>query len=247
MEHVRELLCNAAKLEELELQLPELKIRHEELKETVSDRKYERDWAVLTAKNLEDPGFFQRLLGSVAEKQEKAQAEAREATAAYEAVKRELDDLEHQLDTLQEAYVTLSDSREVYQHARTAFLATADAHEIQSLRELETDTFRPVALEYLRQIRKALYAARGWMQKDIRPRYGTVAGRRMEFLHLADDYAEKLKTLLIYFPEGSVTLGASISCPSDYVRNVSTNLSQIDFLNIAIEQSQRVQAQLEAL
>lgn len=69
----------------------------------------------------------------------------------------------------------------------------------------------------------------------------------MEFLDLADEYAEKLQTLLVYFPEGSVTLGASISVPSSYVHSVSMNLSQIDLLNIAIEQSQRVQAQLEAL
>lgn len=126
MEHLQELLLNAVKLEELELQLPELKKRYNELKEIVSDRKYELDWAVLTAKNLDNPSFFQRLLGRVAEKQEKAQSEARQAAATYEAVKRELDELEHQLDTLQETYAARSDSREAYKQARTTFLASAD-------------------------------------------------------------------------------------------------------------------------
>lgn len=247
MEHLQELLSNAAKLEELELQIPELKTRHAELKETVSDRKYERDWAILSAKNLEDPGFFQRLLGRVAEKQEKTQAEARQAAAAYEAVKRELDEVERQLTSVQETHAALSGTRETYAQARTAFLAGADSDGEQRLREMETEAFRPVAIECLRQIRKALYAVRGWMKKDLQPRHGALVSRRMEFLHLADDYAEKLQALLIYFPEGSVTLGASMSAPSNYIHSVSMNLSQIDLLNIAIEQSQRVQAQLEAL
>ncbi len=63
----------------------------------------------------------------------------------------------------------------------------------------------------------------------------------------ADEYAEKLESLLVYFPEGSIKLGVSMSAPSDYIRSVSTNLSQVDLLNIAIEQSLRVQGELEAL
>lgn len=247
MEHLQALLSNAVKLEEAELQLPMLKRQHGELKEIVADRKHERDWAILTAKNLEDPGFFQRLLGRVAEKQEKAQTEARQATAAYEESSRELDELEYLMISLQEACTALSGSREAYAHARAAFLENGTVDGVRKLREQEIEAFRPVALELLRQIRKALYAARGWMQKDLRPRYSGQPTRRMEFLHLADEYAAKLENLLVYFPEGSVTLGASMSGPSSYVHSVSTNLSQIDLLNIAIEQSQRVQAQLEGL
>ena len=247
MENLRKLLDNAAKLESLELQLPELEARHKELKETVADKKLERDWAIINAKNLEYPNFFQGLFTKVAEKQEKAQAEAREAAADYEKVKRELDTLEHQLTAIREDCSGLSGSRETYNHAREEFLSLAGADEVRQLREMETEAFRSVAVESVRQIRKALHAARGWMQKDLRPRYGTVVGRRMEFLHLADDYAETLQRLIVYFPEGSITLGASMSAPSSYVHSVSTNLSQIDLLNIAVEQSQRVQAQLEAL
>lgn len=247
MELLENLLANAVELERLELQLPELENRYAELKETVADKKLERDWAIINAKNLEDPNFFQRLFTRVADKQEKAQTEAREASAAYEPVKRELDEVQYRLDSLRKSCEALSGSREIYKKARTEFLAAEDADNVRRLREQEIDAIRPVALEVVKMIRKALYAARGWMQKDMRPRYGYPVGRRMEFLHLADAYAEKLESLLMYFPEGSVVLGASMSEPSSYVHSVSTNLSQIDLLNIAIEQSQRVQAQIEAL
>lgn len=247
MEDLQELLSNAAKLAELELQLPLLKDRQAELKEIAADRKNDRDWARLTAKNWEEPTFFQQLLGKVAEKQEKAQAEARQAAAAYEEVRQELDVLEHQLNSCQEAYDALSGSRESYDLARTAFLATADSEGEHKLRMLEIEAFRPVAIDALRQIRNALHSARGWMVKELQPRYASRETRRMEFLQLADDYAQMLRGMLVFFPEGSVTLGASMTAPSDYIRSVSTDLSQTDFLNNAIEQSLRVQAQLEAL
>lgn len=69
----------------------------------------------------------------------------------------------------------------------------------------------------------------------------------MEFIQVADAYARKLQELLVYFPEGSITLGASISTPGDYIRSASMNLAQIDRLNIALEQNQRVQDQIKAI
>lgn len=247
MEQMRQFVSDAARLAELELSLPLLKPQLEEQREKVSDLKHEMDWAKLTARNLEEPTFFQRLVGKVAEKQEKAQAEAREASAAYEKAKRELDELEHQFNACQETYAALSGSREAYARARSEFLSSADDNGLEQLRLLELDAFRPVAIETVRQIRKALYASRGWIEKELKPRYHTHESRRMEFLQLADDYAEKLQALLVYFPEDSVTLGASMTAPGEYVRGASMNLSQVDRLNIAIDQSLRVQEQLEAL
>lgn len=247
MEHLRELLSNAAKLTELELQLPQMKDQYEELKDSLSDLKNERDWARLAARNLEEPGFFLRLFGKAEEKLEKAQSEARQAAADYEDAKREFDALEYQLHNLQDKSAALSGSREAYDHARDTFLHSADEDTVQQLRMLEIDAFRPVAIETVQQIRKALLAARGWMSKEITPRRYSHQNRRMEFIQLADDYAEVLQSLLVYFPEDSVTLGASMSAPGDYIRSVSMNLSQIDLINIAIEQSLRVQKQLEVL
>jgi len=242
MEYLKQLLDNAVKLTELEMQIPGLERRCSELREIAADRKTQRDWA-----NLEEPTFFQRLLGSVEKKQERARAEAREASAAYEEVKRELEGLEFQLRSLRETVEQLSGSRERYTGEKRTFLETADDDQVQKLRELETEAYKPVAIELVKQIRKHLYSARGWVQKDLQPRHFSRETRRMEFIQLADDCAEKLQELLVFFPEGSVTLGASMSQPSSYINSVSTNYSQIDLINIAVEQSQRVQAQLEAL
>lgn len=247
MENMQQILSRAARAAELELQLPPLEDRHGELKEKAADLKNEMDWAKLTAKNLEEPTFFQRLRGRVAEKQEKAQAEAREAAAAYEQAKREYEELDHQVNTLRAESAELAGSREEYDRARSAYLRSADAGGVQQLRELECEAFRPVAIEAVREIRKALYASRGWMEKEQKSRYYIQESRRMEFIQLADVYSQTLQALLVYFPEGSVTLGASMTAPGDYIRSVSTNLSQIDRLNIAIDQSLRVQEQLEAL
>ena len=246
MAQLQELLANAAKLEELELQIPELQIRQKELQENLARQKEERDWARLEAKNLEEPGFFLRLFGKAEQKREKAQEEARQAAAAYEHTKREVENLEYQMDILQKNCDALSGSREAYELARTEYLAGADGA-AQQLREWEIDAFRPVAIETVRKIRQALYAARGWMQKEIQNRYYNRETRRMACFQMADEYAEKLQSLTKYFPEGKVTLGASMSSPHAYIREVSTNLSQVDRLNIAIEQSLRVQEQLESL
>ena len=247
MEQLKKLLADMVKLEEAESQIPPLEMRRKELKEIVDQRKLERDWAVLTAKNLEEPGFFQRLLGRVAEKQEKAQAEARQAAADYEASRRELDEVEYQLNALRGACAELSGSRGTYDRARLVYSAKADTEELHQLRWMETEVLRPVVVDILRRIREALNAARGWVTKELRPRYGALQTRRMEYMDLADAYAERLVRLTAYFPEGSITLGASMTSPGDYVRSVSTNLSQVDLLNIAIEQSLRVQEQVEKL
>lgn len=242
MEKLQELLSNAAKLGLMELQLPELQMKRKEWKETLAQQKEERDWARLEAKNLEDPGLFLRLTGRAERKLEKAQEEARQAAAVYEKTKLELENLEYRIGVLQTDCEALAGSREAYEAARMAYLGDE-----QQLREWETEAFRPVAVETLRRIRHVLYTARGWMRKELNNRYYSKETNRMALLQMADDYAEKLQDLMRYFPEGRVTLGASMAAPSDYIRQVSTNLSQVDRLNIAIEQSLRVQEQLEAL
>lgn len=247
MEHLLDLMNRAARFTELELQLPLLNEQHAFLQETAADRKQERDWAVLEAKNWENPDFFQRLLGRVAEKQEKAQAEARSAAAAYEAAKRELDELEHTLSARQQEHDALAGSREAYHRERQIFLSAATEEERYQLQEAQIDAFRPVAITCLRLIRKDLNRSHAWMQKNERPRYHGYETRQMEYWHLADRHAEILQTLLPCFPENSITLGASMTCPSEYIRSASMNLAQLDRVNIAVEQSLRVQEQIEKL
>lgn len=247
MEQLKELMARAARFVELELQLPLVEAQHKEQSETVSDRKTEQDWAILEAKNWEFPNFFQRLFLRVAEKQEKAQAEARSAVAAYETAKRELDALEQELFALRQEREFLAGSREAFDRARAEFLRTATPGELQQLQEAQIDAFRPVAISCLRLIRKDLNRSHAWMQKSERPRYSGYETRQMEYWDYADLHAELLQSLLPYFPEGSITLGASMTRPSDYIRSASMNLAQLDRVNIAVEQSLRVQEQIEKL
>lgn len=247
MEQLLKLMKQTARFIELELELPLLKAELAERKEIVADRKHERDWAILEAKNWENPDFFQRLFTRVPEKQEKTQAEARAATAAYESAKQELETLEHSLSAQQLEHDSLAGSKEAYDRERLAFHSIATDDELTHLQEAQTDAFRPVAIRCLRLIRQDLNRSHSWMQKNERPRYAGYETRQMEFWEYADLHAEQLKALIPYFPENSITLGASMTCPSDYIRSASMNLGQLDRVNIAVDQSLRVQEQIEQL
>lgn len=247
MEQLLELMNRVARLTELELELPLLEVQHAELKEALADRKHERDWAILEAKNLESPNFFQRTFTRITEKQEKAQQEARAAAAAYEAARQEFDAMDRRLTDWQQELDSLTGSRETYDRELQTFRTVATEAELERLQETQIDTFQPVAIACLRMIRKDLNRSHAWMQKSERPRYHGYETRQMEYWDYADIHAELLQSLLPYFPAGSITLGASMTCPSDYIRSASMNLGQLDRVNIAVEQSLRVQEQIEKL
>ena len=247
MDQLKEMMAQAARFVELQLRLPLLEAQITEQKETVSDRKTERDWAILEAKRWESPNFFQQLFLRVPEKLEKAQDEARSAAAAYETAKRELDTLEHELSVMRQEHEALAGSRDAFDRTRAEFLRTATPDEQEQLQQAQIEIFRPVAISCLRLIRQALNRSHTWMQKNERPRYSGYETRQMEFWDYADLHAEQLQTLLPYFPAGSITLGASMTCPSDYIRSASMNLAQLDRVNIAVDQSLRVQEQIEKL
>lgn len=248
MEHLTALLSQAARAAMLELEVPLQRLEQEHLKKAAKDLKTDLDWARLEAKNLEEPSFFLRLLGKAEEKLEKARAEARTAAAAHETARRELETLTQRLEAAQTELDSLQGVPEAYTRERAAFLQNASHDQLQLLREQETDAFRPAAILTVRQIRNALQNAHPSMARDVRTKYdGTGCSRKLEFLDLADDYAEKLQALLVYFPENGITLGASLTRPSAYVCSASMDYAQLDRLNIAIEQSRRVQKQLEDL
>ena len=247
MEQLLDLMKRTARGVELELELPLLAAQLADQKETVADRKHERDWAILEAKNWESPNFFQKLFIRTQEKLEKAQADARAASSAYESAKQELEALEYQLSAMQQERDALAGSKDAFDRERQAFLSVATEDELARLQEAQIDAFRPVAIRCLRLIRQDLNRSHTWMQKNERPRYTGYETRQMEFWEYADLHAEQLKALLPYFPENSITLGASMTCPSDYIRSASMNLGQLDRVNIAVDQSLRVQEQIEKL
>ena len=249
MEQLNELMKQVARLVELESLIPLVTEQQAVLKADLADLKYSRDWYDLEAKRLENPNFFQKLLPGFADKQEKAQLEAREAAAAYEQGKRELETAEYTLASHRQELEALTGCREEYHRVRQLFRATATEEELARLQEAEIDVFRPVAVACLKLIRKDLNRSHHWMPKHdgTRARHGNHETRQMEFWELADAHARQLQSLLPYFPENSIQLGASLTCPSQYIRSASMNYAQLDRLNIAVEQSHLVQKQIEQL
>lgn len=249
MEQLNELMKRVARLVELESLIPLAAEQQAVQKAALADLKYSRDWYALEAKRLESPNFFQKLLPGFSEKQEKAQRDAREAAAAYEQGKRELETTEHTLASHRQELEALAGCKEEYDRARQLFRTIATEEELARLQEAEIDTFRPVAIACLRMIRKDLNRSHDWMPKHdgTRARHGNHETRQMEFWELADLHARQLQSLLPYFPENRIQLGASITCPSQYIRSASMNYAQLDRLNIAVEQSLLVQKQIEQL
>lgn len=97
MDEIYELLTKAGRFWLLEDEMPGLVLRREELEKQVKSLKSDLGWAKLEVKNLEQPGFFQRLLGRHEEKLEQAQAEVRRIAAAHAQAQRELEALESEL------------------------------------------------------------------------------------------------------------------------------------------------------
>ena len=249
MELLNEQMKRVARLVELESLIPLAAEQQAVLKTALKDLKYSRDWYALEAKRLENPNFFQKFLPGFAEKQEKAHLDAREAAVAYEQGKRELEATEHTLASQKQELESLTGCKEEYDRQRQLFRAAATEDELARLQEAEIDTFRPVAIACLRLIRKDLNRSHDWMPKHdgTRARHGNHETRQMEFWELADTHARQLQSLLPYFPENSIQLGASMTCPSEYIRSASMNYAQLDRLNIAVEQSLLVQKQIEQL
>ena len=249
MEQLNERMKRVARQVELESLIPLASEQQAVKKAALADLKYSRDCYDLEAKRLENPNFFQKLLPGFAEKQEKAQLEAREAAAAYEQGKRELETTEHTLASYRQELESLTGCKEEYDRVRQLFRATATEDELARLQEAEIDTFRPVAIACLRLIRKDLNRSHDWMPKHdgTHARHSGHETRQMEFWELADLHARLLQSLLPYFPKNSIQLGASMTCPSEYIRSASMNYAQLDRLNIPVEQSLLVQKQMEQL
>ena len=156
MEQLNERMKRVARQVELESLIPLAAEQQAVQKAALADLKYSRDWYALEAKRLENPNFFQKLLPGFAEKQEKAQLEAREAAAAYEQGKRELETTEHTLASQKQELESLTGCKEEYDRVRQLFRATATEDELARLQEAEIDAFRPVAIACLQLIRKDL-------------------------------------------------------------------------------------------
>ena len=247
MEKLTELLRGIARYVKLEKLLPALRAQRDEAKQTLKQKELEAAQWKYEADQWEHPGFFRRLLGNTAEKQEAALMKLRTARADRDAAKQNLAVLEEKLEKGTAEFDSLANCLDDYGRAKQDFLATADPEEAVQLRELELELLRPVALTRLRQLREALEALRPGMRRDTLTTLDGLYGNKFALLDLADQRSEQFRALLAHLPAEGIALGASLTFPSGYIRSVTNDRAQLDRVNIAIDQSYRVQKQISGL
>lgn len=247
MEKLTELLRGIARYVELEELLPELRLKRDEAKDTLKQKELEAAQRKYEADQWESPGFFRRLMGNTAEKHEAALMKLRTARADRDAAKQALAELDERLKADTAEFESLANCLEDYTRAKQAFLATATPEDAAQLRALELERLRPVALIRLRQLRETLEALRPGMRRDIFTTLDGLYGKKFTLLELADLRAEQFRAILAHLPAEDITLGASLTCPSDYIRSVTNDTAQLDRANFVIEQCYRVRGQIREL
>lgn len=221
-----------------EAQLPESKARIREL-------TLNRDRKQFDLNALQDPNFFQRILGRTEEKKEKLNAQLREVTAALTAAQWEQKELEKGIAAGKQEMEALSNSREAYEKAKEAVSLTP-AQESQLMMQ-EIAAFTPVALAAADRIIEALEDARFWMQEDAISRGVRPENRKLDFLSRAEENANRLRQILTIMPEGCGTIGSYLRDPDGYIVGVTSEFGQLDRLNNAISQVQETRNQLRML
>lgn len=221
-----------------EAQIPELKERIEEL-------KWNRDSKEIELMGLKNPNFFQKLFGGLEEKKEKLAQQLSQSTAAWNAAKWELEDLEKKLTAGKQELETLTDSREVYAEAKQAAVLTT-MQESQLMME-EIATFTPVAISAADRCLEALEDTRPWMRQDALRTGVSGSNRKMEFLAKAEENAVRLVQILSIMPEGCANVGSYLRSPSGYVDAVTMEYARLDRLNNAIDQVRETRNQLRML
>lgn len=247
MEKLTELLRGIARYVELDELLPELRLKRDEAKDTFKQKELEAAQRKYEADQWENPGFFRRLLGNTAEKQETALMKLRTARADRDAAKQAFAKLDERLKTDTAEFEALANCLEDYTRAKTDFLTTADPEEAARLREQEQEILRPAALTRLYQLRETLEALRPGMRRDIFTTLDGLYGRKFTLLELADLRAEQFRAILAHLPGEQISLGVSLTCPSDYIRSVTNDTAQLDRANFVIEQCYRVRGQIREL
>lgn len=245
MEALTRLLNNYGRFLELEDSVPYWEAQKPELLARIRELKLNRDGKEIDLSNWEAPNFFQRLLGRVEEKKERLYKQLREATAAHEAAKQELDALEKKIAAGKRELESLTGSREAYEQAKgEAVLTTAQESQLM-MQELAA--FTPVALAAAERILEALEDARFWMQKDAVSRGVRPENRKMEFLSRAEENAQRLCSILSIMPEGCANIGSYLKSPKAYIYSVSSEFGQLDRLNLAVDQVRETRNQLRML
>ena len=245
MEQLLENLRSYGRLLELEDSIPYWESQIPELKDRMTEMKWNQQQKETELLTLQEPNMFQRIFGRAEEKKEKLVKQIREITAARTAAQWELDDLEKQIAAGKQEVAALAESREAYETARNALTLSA-AQESRLLME-QISVLAPVALEAAWHVLTALENARPWMQQDAVRKGVSEKNRKMECLLKAEEAAARLRNILEALPEGVATVGSYLQSPHDYIYGVTSEFKQLDRLERAQEQIRTIRTQLKLL
>ena len=245
MEDLIKKLRDYSRFLELKDNIPYWESQIPELKDRLTEMKWNQQQKETELLCLREPGFFQRVFGRAEEKKEKINAQIRQITSARTAAQWELDGLEKQIAAGRLELESLEGSRSRYEAARAAAVLSP-GQESQLMME-EITAFAPVALETAWHVFEALEDARPWMQKDALTTRVGQDNRKMECLSKAEAAAIRLKDILEVLPEGVAPVGSYLKAPRDYIYGVTSEFKQLDRLNQAQEQIRTVRTQLKLL
>lgn len=213
----------------LEGRIPEMEEQVGNLKESLREMKLDMDWKEIAVRNLEDPGFWDRLLGRLEKKRELANSAWRESRATYEIAKRKLEELEFSLQQMKEEREALAGSRGEYE-------AEGSPREVAA--------FLPAALEAAQRCIEALNNMLPHARRDAHTTYVRPGNRKMEFMAKAAENAQVLNRILALMPEGIVEPGRYFRCPEYYITEVTSEYQQLDRVEMAMNQVKAVRSEL---
>lgn len=239
---MQQLMQDYGKYLELEDRIPRLEKQCAEMAELVREKKQDATMAKLEADYWNDPGFFQRLLRNVPEKQEKARTAHNQALAEYAEENRKLEEKQHQLEALRQEIGSL----EARKDAWLARKQTLTDREKEDCASLAKEIFAPAAIAAATCCIEALENARGWMQVDAVRKGVREGNRKLEFLSEAAKAARRLLRLLEQMPQDAVTVsGTYLKNPDGYITSATSEFKQLDNLNMAQEQIRSIRQQLK--
>ena len=217
---------------ELEGKIPEMEEQARSLRESLREMRLDMELKEIAMKNLEDAGLFQRLLGRLDQKKEKAASDWREAKAAFEIASRKQEELEYALKQSKEELEALAGSRAEYEAEGCP---------------KEVEAFLSAALEAAERCIDALNNMLPYARRDARTTYVRQGNRKMEFMAKAAENAQALKQILGLMPEGIVELGSYFQYPEHYITAVTSEYQQLDRVERAMNQVREVRAKLREM
>ena len=238
MEQVLRELKNYSRWLQLEGKLPSLENALGEAKDLRVEAGGRVRLAQWEMEKLEKPGFFQRLKGGLEERREEVCRELRAAQRQYQQVQEEVDLRRRELEEAQKNYRDLAGSWAAY---------LREKQRSDGFVEGEMAILTGICLGLTNDCLEALEQARPWMQEDVRYTRVREANRKLEFLGIAEERADRIRSILEQLPEGAVEIPGYLRNPEGFVTNVTMEYWQLDRLNLAIEQVRTVRSRLKEL